>query len=304
MVVYWILGITLIFIIVYVYEKWLNGHFKVERYTVDMPFIEEGQAPIKAVLLTDLHESEFGKENQTLVRTVENENPDIILIAGDMFVKREDFNPDGALSLLKQLVDICPVFYANGNHEKKVSCYWEGSKEKFCMYQQEVSKLGVHYLINESYDLDIKGTPIRVTGLDLPLNHFQKIWKKPTLSIGELKECIGDSVTGERYQILIAHNPQYFPLYSQWGADFVCSGHVHGGFMILPVVGGVIAPNYRLFPKYDFGKFTQGKTTMVLSRGLGVHTLKLRFFNVPEVSVISFFPKGKPQVRKEKKIHK
>lgn len=293
MVIYWILGIALLLIIVYVYEKWINGHFTVERYTVDMPFLKEGQAPIKAILLTDLHESKFDKENRTLVQTVKNENPDMILIAGDMFVKRENFHSDDALSLLKQLVDICPVFYANGNHEKKVSCYWEGSKEKFQMYREEVKKLGVHYLINASFDIDIKGNPLRVTGLDLSLNHYQKVWKKPTLSVEELKECVGDSATGVRYQMLIAHNPQYFPLYSKWGADFVCSGHLHGGVMILPVLGGVIAPNYRLFPKYDFGKFSEGKSTMVLSRGLGVHTLKFRFFNVPEVSVITFLPRGK-----------
>ena len=77
------------------------------------------------------------------------------------------------------------------------------------------------------------------------------------------------------------------PCISDWGADIVLSGHIHGGMVVLPYIGGVIAPSYRLFPHYDFGKYEKDKSTMYLSRGLGSHTIPLRIFNPPEIMNIT-----------------
>jgi predicted MPP superfamily phosphohydrolase len=90
----------------------------------------------------------------------------------------------------------------------------------------------------------------------------------------------------ENFQILIAHNPIYFKNYAEWGADLVVSGHVHGGIVRLPLIGGVISPAIALFPRYDGGKYEQNGSTMVLSRGLGTHTIHVRVFNPGEVCVI------------------
>ncbi len=89
------------------------------------------------------------------------------------------------------------------------------------------------------------------------------------------------------FNILLAHNPEYFKEYQEWGADLVMSGHVHGGIARLPLLGGVIAPSLQLFPAYDAGLFQRGKSHMVLTRGLGTHHIRLRFFNIPEISVIN-----------------
>ncbi|MDE6892596.1 MAG: hypothetical protein K2P50_12455, partial [Lachnospiraceae bacterium] len=95
-----------------------------------------------------------------------------------------------------------------------------------------------------------------------------------------------------RATVLIAHNPRYFEVYAGWGADFVVSGHVHGGLMRLPFLGGVISPALKLFPKYDGGEFHEGKSTLILGRGLGTHTLPIRIFNPGEVVVIDAAPAG------------
>ncbi|MDE7478526.1 MAG: hypothetical protein K2M91_11355, partial [Lachnospiraceae bacterium] len=58
---------------------------------------------------------------------------------------------------------------------------------------------------------------------------------------------------------------------------------VHGGIMRLPFLGGVIAPSYKIFPKYDGGVFQYGKSTMLLGRGMGSHTIPFRFFNPAEL---------------------
>ena len=92
----------------------------------------------------------------------------------------------------------------------------------------------------------------------------------------------------EKYTVLLAHNPDFFPVYAEWGADLVLSGHVHGGMVRIPGWKGVVSPNIRFFPKYDGGKFEEGKSTMILSRGLGMHTIPVRLFNPGELIVIDF----------------
>jgi len=90
---------------------------------------------------------------------------------------------------------------------------------------------------------------------------------------------------------LIAHDPDYFPKYADWGADLVLSGHVHGGMVRVPFWGkGVVSPNVRLFPKYDGGEFTIGKSRMLLSRGLGMHTIPIRLFNPGEILEVELMP--------------
>lgn len=276
-----------------------NRTFTLVQYKLDSvqktknrsPFIGNGspsQKEVKAVFLTDLHGQSYGSHNQKLLAAIQRQKPDMILIGGDMMVKEP--NPDFSvvLTLIKELIKIAPVYYANGNHEKKIMDYWEESKEAFLLYKEELKRLGVRYLINETTLVKCKGKSIEIIGLDLGLQHYLKFWHKPTLSEEELKRSLPEQKDTDVIRILLAHNPKYFSLYAKFDIDLVLSGHNHGGIVILPWLGGVIAPDLRLFPKYDSGKFQENGTTMILSRGLGTHCIRLRVFNVPEVSVIRF----------------
>ena len=90
----------------------------------------------------------------------------------------------------------------------------------------------------------------------------------------------------EVFSLLIAHNPMDFPVYAAWGADLVVSGHLHGGCVRLPLLGGVVSPQLRLFPKYDRGEFALGKSRMVVGAGLGEHGIGIRLGNPRELPVI------------------
>ena len=68
--------------------------------------------------------------------------------------------------------------------------------------------------------------------------------------------------------------------------DLVLTGHAHGGQFRLPLIGGLIAPNQGLFPKYDDGLYSEGSTNMIVSRGLGNSIIPFRFNNRPEVVLI------------------
>lgn len=243
---------------------------------------------VRIVFITDLHSHEYGKHNEKLIQAVKKQKPDMILIGGDMFVKEEHPDMSVALAFVKEMVKIAPVYYANGNHEKKVMEIWESSIEPFREYVRELRGVGVHYLINESEKITLKRRTFEIIGLDLPLEHYGKIWNFKELALQNLQidNQFPERTGKEDCRILLAHNPKFFETYSEADVDYVFSGHVHGGLVRLPMLGGLIAPDLTLFPKYDAGTFMQGKTTMVLSRGLGVHSIPIRMFNVPELSVI------------------
>ncbi len=231
---------------------------------------------IRFVMLTDLHGGRFGKDNKRLIARIQAERPDFVCMAGDMTVK-DGKGTDSCLALCKELLKICPVYYAPGNHEIRMSCREE--------YDSRLRGAGVCLLNNSRQRVILYGRELELYGLDIEESLYHKFWQRRELTREQLEAYLGEPGEGA-YHILLAHNPEYFRQYADWGADLVLSGHVHGGIAILPLIGGVIDPSLRIFPKYDSGVFREDRTRMVLSRGLGTHHIKLRFFNLPEISVI------------------
>ena len=236
-------------------------------------------------LLSDLHGYTFGKDNEKLIKVIEEIGPDAILCAGDMFTAHKvdgEIDYANALHLMTTLPGICPVYMANGNHEHKTKEYTATFGNVYDRYRTQLVRAGVKVLENDS--IVIPEANIRITGLDLGLSFFHKVTKKE-MDDNQIQRYVGHS-SGSKYQILIAHNPIYFQNYAGWGADLTVSGHVHGGIIRLPFIGGVISPALTLFPRYDGGKFEIGNKTMILSRGLGTHSINVRMFNPGELDVI------------------
>lgn len=243
----------------------------VETYRIVSPKLNTSQ---RIVLLTDLHGCTHGKKNKKLLRMIREQEPDSICIAGDMTVKNGSYT-DEVLALMQQLAKEFPVYYAPGNHEIRMPEYER--------YRTVLNEFHVHYLENQCIG---PGGNVMIYGLDLPEYWYHKFWQKRELHSEDLENLLGNC-RDECFSILLAHNPEYFPEYAKWGADLILSGHIHGGIMRLPILGGVISPSLRLFPTYDAGQFEEGGHQMIVSRGLGLHHIKLRFFNRPEISVIN-----------------
>lgn len=237
------------------------------------------------VMLSDLHGQQYGRDNEVLLKAIEAEKPDGILIAGDMFTAHKGFKTKQVEKLLNNLAKLCPVYYANGNHEKKLSLYGEKKYGNLALeYARILKESGVCHLVNGHTELSELG--LCIYGLEIEHKYFKR-GETPDMPKDYTEKLLGEAKT-EFYNILLAHNPDYFENYATWGADLVLSGHVHGGIMRLPLLGGVIAPSLKLFPKYDAGIFTEGKSTMVLGRGIGTHSPNVRFFNPGELIVLEF----------------
>lgn len=239
----------------------------------------------RAVVLADLHNKCYGKGNENLLTAIKECKPDLILIAGDMLTAKPGKSPDIALHFLEELVKEYPVYYANGNHEHRLKLYAGKYGEMGQNFEKGLKEAGIRLLVNAHTVLPEAGIAIYGSEID---RFYYKRFKVQNMERDYLDKLLGKP-DQKKYTILLAHNPDYFPQYAAWGADLVLSGHVHGGMVRIPFWGrGVVSPNVRLFPKYDGGVFRQDGSLMLLSRGLGMHTIPLRLFNPGEVLVVDF----------------
>lgn len=238
------------------------------------------------VMLSDLHGQQYGRENSVLLEKIRDLHPDAVLIAGDMLTADKKTKPEPVTDFLDKLCGQYPVYYANGNHEQKIALYPDRYGKLTEKYERALQQAGVRRLINEQVFFPDCG--IELYGVEIGHHYFGR-FRLPQMPPDYMEKLLGKPQE-EAFTILLAHNPDYFPSYAEWGADLVLSGHVHGGIMRLPFLGGVVAPSMRLFPKYDGGEYHEGNSVMVLGRGIGTHSPNVRFFNPGELVVIDLEP--------------
>ncbi|MDO5424340.1 MAG: metallophosphoesterase [Eubacteriales bacterium] len=257
-------------------------NFIVRDYRISMDQKRfQGCGPIKVVLLSDLHGTWYGQEQKLLVEEIRRQKPDLVVSAGDLVTLGEE--PEAALALLRSLAEDFPVYCVNGNHESRIRDTPK-ERESYRNYRRELKDWGVHYLVNRRKRIRVKGLPMEIAGLEIGQPHYRRVGAVK-LTEEEMNGLLEPS-SPEVFSLLIAHNPMDFPVYAKWGADLVLSGHLHGGYIRLPILGGVISPQMHLFPKYDRGKFRLGSSQMVVSAGLGDHDIKWRLLNPRELPVI------------------
>ena len=238
------------------------------------------------VFLTDLHNKEFGEENSRLLETVRKVKPDAVLFGGDgMVAKRGNSDVRIPLALLTELAKEFPVYCGNGNHESRMVWKTDVYGETYEHYRMALEDAGIRYLSNEAADLD---SDIRIYGLDLPKSAY--LPRSGEIPEGLLKETLGEP-DPEKFCLLLAHSPLFFEEYAAWGADLTLSGHFHGGTIRLPVLGGVMTPQYQFFYPRCAGYFElpgkgREKSRMIVGRGLGTHSINIRLNDKPQVVVV------------------
>lgn len=238
---------------------------------------------LRLVQLTDLHGKLFGKNGERLLEKIDRIKPDGVVITGDMITAKKDRGHlkerDAIIAaMLCEIARKYPLYYSYGNHEQKIS-EQEKYGDRFDAYVRELSKGNVRLLKNESIYLDKYNVKLNALMID---HSFFRRFKLPVMKKEEIERCLGTR-DEKAYELVLAHYPDYFKVYADWGADLVLSGHNHGGIARLPFLGGVLSPRCILFPKYDAGLFEEGKSTLILGRGLGTHTIPVRFLNRAEL---------------------
>lgn len=242
-----------------------NTNLKITNYNYASTKIPIEFNNFKIIHISDLHNKNFGKNQSLLINKIKNENPNLIIFTGDMIDKNQT-DISNVATLLNGISTLCPIYAVNGNHEEDNSDTYIALRECYKTYH-------VNLLENTSATISINNSSIHLYGL----NYYGYI----PFSLDHLPNA-----DTNQFNILLQHATNYFDELSIKGYDLMLSGHTHGGIIHFPFLGGLIANNGSLFPKYDFGMFYKNNCTMISSCGLGDSKIP-RVFNPPEIVVIT-----------------
>lgn len=239
-----------------------NEFIKYKRYNIRSSKIEK---PIKIIQISDYHNKNFKFNN--LIRKIKVESPDIIVITGDFLDSR---NPDYKLAnkTLAKLKNICQeIIFIPGNHEARLN---------YNEIKENIKKLDIKFIDdNVAYKYN---------------NNINIFGVKDIISFNEKTEFYNTlnniNIDKDKYNILLIHRPDFFNSYKK-KYDLILAGHTHGGQIRLPFIGGIFAPGQGFFPRFISGLYKDENSNMIISKGLGSSSIKCRFFNRPELTVIN-----------------
>lgn len=269
--------VFVVFILACVWISWANKTPECSEIIIqstDLPTSFDGY---RIAQISDLHNAELGENNRTLIQLLEEIDPDLIVLTGDL-VDSNHTDMEVALDFAKQATELAPVYYVTGNHES-----WLG--HSYMVLETQLNECGVHVMRDEALFLEAEDDRILLIGMDDPEFYegdqtaYDGGASQMALRIRMLREH------NEEYTILLSHRPELFDTYSECEVDLVFSGHAHGGQFRFPLVGGLVAPNQGLFPEYDAGVYEKNNTCMIVSRGLGNSIIPIRIGNRPEIVV-------------------
>lgn len=266
-----ILGVLIVSTVLIVLDSYIN--IDVSHYEIKSDKLNQKYNNYKIMLLTDLHNRDI---TEKLVKIVNEENPNIIVMSGDMINEKVD-GFDNFFNLCEELKDKT-VYYVFGNHEENMS---DEKQNEFIEKIKE--KTNVILLNNDKVELDDSFT---IYGFSPQVKYYLASTKEK-IDLNYIEERIG-KIDINKFNLLISHDPLLYNLYSEYGFDMVLSGHLHGGIINIPFVGGLLSPDFTFFPKYYKGVNKIGNTNLVISRGLGYgYMIPIRVFNRGEVVIIN-----------------
>ena len=245
------------------------------NYSISFKNLPESFSGFKIAHISDPH----SKPAQGIVEIVKEASPDITVITGDLL--NDDEKPTTEIDqLVSELTLISPVYFISGNHD-----LWRmDHKKSFEKYED----MGAVFMDNKTVTFEKNGDKIGISGSPDPFSRVpERIFESTKKSLDNIEKIDG-------FNILLFHRANLFDQIKKYGFDLILAGHMHGGQIRIPKLGGILAPSSAilsgtrmLFPKYSGGTITDNDTTMVVNRGVG-NTLPLpRLGNAPEVGIIT-----------------
>ena len=251
----------------------LDNRLKIVSYEIKT---DKVTSDVKIALVADLHCCLYGENQSKLISEIDKQNPDAVLLAGDIF--DDDFINNNSHILINDIVKKYKTYYVSGNHE-----WWSGSMHEYFEY---LNNVGVTVLRGESDTLSVNDTKIIISGIDDPeVDVYDTSYKTYEKQI----EALVENISPQNYNILLAHRPENALQYNNYDFDLVLCGYAHGGQGRIPyILNGIYAPHQGFFPKYAGGEYDFDNIKMIVSRGLSKeNTLLPRVFNRPELVFVS-----------------
>ena len=269
----------------------MSHTYEEKRYEIPVPGLPRG-AHFRMALLTDLHNCAFDGVPERLEKAA----PDAVLCAGDIAnCPKFPMMPawDIALAFYAELAKRYPVYAVPGNHEDR----WKnaedaGLKRSYEAFRDQLEELGVVLLENKVVPLDANGVCLNLAGI-APDKRVYKVRTRGGRAFpdGEIERLLGKKPDG--YTVLLSHTPNAAADYAAWGADLVLSGHLHGGIVRVPKLGGLVGPGLQALPPYTKGKYRVGGAALIVSAGLGEHSIPVRVANPRHICYVDLISREK-----------
>ena len=293
----WIILIIALIILLALFLRWSNKALVLTRYNYYNQKIGDGLDGLVITQVSDLQSEYFGRGQKNIMDMVVRTCPDIIVYTGDL-LDRNHTDYEAALTLMKGLKKIAPVFYINGNHEVALPDMDTGR-----LYDK-LREMGVHVMFDDGEVFTTKdGAALNIVGISEETVYKGKpIYEQNSRQvsrvfdesfINDVKAKTLSKLDSAPLTVMLVHEPQYINTYDDEKVDLIFAGHAHGGQIRLPFTEGLFSPGQGFMPKYTSGIHHGSNSTMIISRGLGNSTFPFRIFNRPEIVTVVL---GKEQV--------
>lgn len=271
-----IFNLILFFIIIYIISIIFSCRtIAIKTYTIESPLFMKDSG-LKIILISDLHNSIYGKDQTPLIDKIKQQNPDLIVLTGDIFDNKVRMT--GTKLLLSGISNSAPVYYVTGNHEYR--------SKKMKEIREHLEYYGILVLSDEYTKIKINKNEFILARIEDPekKKYEEKNYDQNTVMEERFREL--DNMV--LYKILLTHRPERIKDYQKFSFNLILSGHTHGGQIRIPkIVNGLFAPNQGFFPKYGGGMYQHDNLVHIISRGLALNIMRPRIFNSPELVVIN-----------------
>ena len=276
--------ILLIILIMYFRSEYEKNNFVLMKYKFESDKIKTSK---KFIFISYLHDKQFGKDNEKLIEAIEECKPDFIVIGGDMMVTKGLVDLKPSLLFCEKISKKYKVYYANGNHELRMKNEKYG--DLYSVLNKAVKEMGIYRLEDSCEKIE----EICIYGLDIDKKYYKKL-DNEEFDNTYIEEKLG-SVSKDKFNILLAHSPLFLNAYAKWGADLVLSGHFHGGTVRVWKDIGLMTPQIHFFSDMVHGLKKKDATNLIISSGLGTHSINIRLNDRAELILIELLPlhKGK-----------
>ena len=221
-------------------------------------------SPLKIAHLSDLHTYGIGKREQLMLTLLQEEQPDLIVLTGDLISDAAGYA--GLREVLKRMRAPLGIWIVRGNHE---NWYPVDKLQGFGDFKSYYESAGANYLYNNNQQVR---DDLWIVGLD------DEMSGRPDLA----KALVG--VSDNVFKIAIFHSPAYFDAL-KGKCDLALAGHSHGGQIRIPFLRPVLLP--AGCNGYYEGWYERDGARMYVSRGIGTSILNARFNCRPEIAIIT-----------------